>query len=241
MEMLVVLVILVILVALIVPLIVGVADQAHSATNANVLQGVNRAVQTFNAQYGKLPDTWDYVLDENDQPYKLHPNVAPLVKVHQLTADQVKSLNEAGMVGGHYQDSAYPGHPHESIKGWKGYFTQPKVLALIKPATFSGHYVDFPDRAFGINKFKAEAFKSEYVVLGLAATVNIKGNGVTEIPVIQSAEPTKYYARVLGVFRVPDTSTQAYFKAQYIGCFAPDGTCINDNVDRYHESKVPLN
>ncbi|MBL8795429.1 MAG: prepilin-type N-terminal cleavage/methylation domain-containing protein [Planctomycetia bacterium] len=240
MELLVVLVVLVLLAALIIPRIAGVSQQANSATTANILAGVNRAVQQFEAQQGKLPSAWDYVVDSNGDPYKLHPKVAPLVQKYTLTQAQVDSLKAAGITGGHYQDLNYVGLPHESIGGFKSIATTTPVLAMIKPATFGGHYVDFLDRAFGVNeKGSGEKFKSEYIVFGLAGPTSLRGNTIMESPIVQAAEPDKYYARVLCVFRIPG-ATQS-FNAQYMGCFGPDGTSTNDNINNYKKAQVPLN
>jgi len=238
MELLVVLIILVALSALIIPRIVGVSDQANSSTSANILAAVNRAVQQFEAQQSKMPDTWDYVLDESDSPFKLNPKVSGLVTTHVLTADQAASLRSAGLNGGHTQSSTAAVLPHLNVDTWKLLAAGRTVLKLVKPATFGGHYVDFPDRAFGINKFKPEGFASEYVVFGLAGPTSLRGTAIMESPILQAAEPEKYYSRVLVVFRVPGAG-QASFKAQYIGCFGPDGTTINDNIDNYHKSVIP--
>ena len=67
----------------------------------------------------------------------------------------------------------------------------------------------------------------------------LRGNTILESPIIQAADPQQNYARVLAVFRVPGTG-QTQFKAQFIGCFAPDGTSINDNLNSYHQNRVPL-
>lgn len=248
MELLVVLVILALVAALVIPRISGVEGQATSATNANILSAVNRAVQQFEAQYGKLPDTWDYVVDETDAPYKLHANLLadptsgqPVVTTMALTTQQANSLNAAGMVGGHHQSSTHTGMPHESIGGWAAIAQGRTVLTLVKPATFGGHYHDWADRAFGINQFNAKGFASEYVVFGLAGPTSLRGNTILESPVIQGANPQDNYARVLCVFRVPATDgSQTDFPAQYVGCFGPDGTTINDNLKKYENSNVPL-
>jgi len=239
-ELLAVLVILAVLAALVVPRISGMSGEANTATNANILSAVNRAVQQYEAQQGELPTTWDYVVDENDQPYRLHPEVQPLVQVHSLTTEQAQSLQDAGINGGHIQDSTFTGFPHESIADWLPIDEGRSVLTLVKPATFGGHYEDFPDRAFGINQFNAEGFASEYVVMGLAGPTSLRGTTIHESPIVQAADPQENYARVLAVFRVPGVGQQT-FTAQYVGCFGPDGTSINDNINKYNQNRAPAN
>jgi hypothetical protein len=53
-------------------------------------------------------------------------------------------------------------------------------------------------------------------------------------PVVQSASPAQYYARVLVVYRIPADTTLT--KAQFVGSFLPDGTGLNDNVNSYNSS-----
>jgi hypothetical protein len=75
--------------------------------------------------------------------------------------------------------------------------------------------------------------------MGLAGPTSLRGNTILESPIVQSAEPQDHYARVLGVFRVPGVGQQV-FPAQYMGCIGPDGTTLNDNINSYTASQVPL-
>jgi len=252
-ELLVVLAVLIILVALIVPRLNGATDQANAAVNANVLSGANRAVETFEARYGKLPGTMDYLMNQDGTTMftKLNPKVLnetkldgttrSRLKLLTLDANQALSLTSAGYSGGHRNDEASVGLPSNGQKIWSPIAANRVVVALQKygGADFQGHGIDWADRAFGINQYKPNAFADEYVVFGVSGACALKGSTMTEIPIIDSAEPDKYYACVLCVFRVPGAG-RPFFKAQFVGCFSPDGMCIRDGVDNYSVTDVPL-
>jgi prepilin-type N-terminal cleavage/methylation domain-containing protein len=260
-EMLVVITVLAILVGLVIPRIVGVAGQATAATDANILAGIDRGVAIFEARFGKYPNGWDGILSAPNGSFysKMNPalnnafqigangtTTGPVLTTITLDAVQAKSLNDAGIAGIHYNAEGFTGLPSDSgqsysnvqagismaalVKTYSGFGT-PNAASGTASVAFTGHGNEFPDRAFGLNPFRP-ANANEFVVLGVGAGCSLKGNGIQDKPIIQAADPEKYYANVLCVFMVPKAGG-TYFKAQYIGCFAPDGTCVRDNVNNY--------
>lgn len=258
-ELLIVLVILVALVAIVIPQVSGVSEQSDTAINANTLQGINSSVGRYEAQYNKLPSAGDGILEaasegapHNTLYTKLHPNLADKLEAKALTQTQIDSLVEAGITGVHFQNSSWTGLPSDSGQFYQtlvdfgtGQNVTPATagnwcfLKLDRTTTmgnFPGHNVQFPDKAFSINIFKKN-WASEFVVIGMGKEMATAGTTMAEVPVFQAARPDQYYARGLCVFRVPG-ATEPYFKARYVGSFAPDGTCIQDNVNRYNTIKA---
>lgn len=249
-ELVVVLVILAALAALVVPRLSGISAQSQSAANASVVEEVNRAVQMFEARYGKHPQGWDSLMNTDGSFYsKLHPNITqstdvtkPSLQIATLSDLQVSSLNSAGIFGFHDAvETRTDGGPSDNSTAWHGITSNAKAVTLVKTPIAQGHGSTFIDKAFSIDQYKSN-WNNEFVVVGLGGPTSLKGATMTEIPLVQSADPTKYYSRVLCVYMVPGTSTTATgFKAQYIGSFLPDGTSLRSNVDNYNANNVTAN
>lgn len=258
-EMLAVITILAILAGLVIPKIAGITGQATGAVDANVLSGIDRAMETFEVRFQKYPGAYDGVLasDAAGAFYsKLHPALTtaanpygtPLLTTLALTATQAQSLSLAGITGIHYQNEAYTGLPSNSGQNYKFLSPGTNVASLARPA-FTAHGNEFPDRAFGINIYRPSGATTppntnpdhEFVVFALGMGSDLKNNGIMENPVIQAANPEVYYARVLVVFMVPGQDVTTAAKAQYIGCFSPDGKCIQDSLNDYSNNSQPLN
>jgi len=251
-ELVVVLVILAVLAALIVPRLSGLTTQSTSATNAATVEEVNRAVQMFEARYGtdatKRLNGWDSLLNSTNTYFsKLHPNLTqttdvtkPILQITTLDAVQAQSLKDAKITGLHDADEARVCPPSDNSSVFKLIATSAQVVTLSKATITSGHGSTFIDNAFNINQFKAN-FVNEYVVVGLGGPTSLKGSTMTEIPLVQSAEPTKYYARVLCVFMIPPAGATTGFPAQYVGSFLPDGTSLRNNVDKFNAQNVTTN
>ncbi len=265
MELVVVLVILVALAALVIPLISGVTDQANTSTNAAIIQGINEAEARFEAQFNKIPSAWDGILTSAGVPYtKLHPKIASgaldtagaagtTLVPQALTPMQAQSLIDAGLTGVHFQDEAWTGAPSDSgrdfapiASGTKLMFMSLGSIALFDGAAFDaagGHNVLFSDRAFSVQPFTSQ-WNNNFIVVGFGNEASLKRNAVRDTPLFQSANPAKYYARGFCVFMVPGpgvttTTDSNYFKARYTGCFAPDGTCLMDNLNNFSKEQVP--
>lgn len=252
-ELVVVLVILAALAALVVPRLSGVAAQSHSATNAAIVEEVNRAVGMFEARYAtdatKRLNGWDSLLNSSDALFtKLHPNVTqtsdvtkPTLQIATLTALQAQSLRDAKITGLHDADESRVALPSDNSTVYRNIGDGTEVVTLVKNAIASGHGSTFIDKAFNINQYKSN-WNNEFVVVGLGGPTSLKGATLSEIPLVQSADPSKYYARVMCVFMVPGTGTTAtLFPAQYVGSFLPDGTSLRSNVDSFNSANVTAN
>ncbi|MBN8625224.1 MAG: hypothetical protein J0M17_07035, partial [Planctomycetes bacterium] len=115
-----------------------------------------------------------------------------------------------------------------------------KVVALEKPSITSGHGSTFIDMAFNVNQYKSN-WNNEFVVVGLGGPSPIKGATIQELPLVQSANPTQYYARPLLVFMIPSSTATTGFPAQYVGCFLPDGTSQRSNAANFNSGQVTAN
>jgi prepilin-type N-terminal cleavage/methylation domain-containing protein len=251
-ELVVVLVILAALAALIVPRLSGLSSQSTSATNAATVEEVNRAVQMFEARYGndtsKRLNGWDSLLNSSNTFYsKLHPNLTqttdvmkPILQITTLDAVQVQSLKDAKITGLHDADESRVCAPSDNSTVFKSIATSAQVVTLSKSPVASGHGSTFIDNAFSIDQFKAN-YANEFIVIGLGGPTSLKGSTITEIPLVQSADPSKYYARVLCVFMIPPAGSTTSFPAQYVGCFLPDGTSLRSNVDKFNSNNVTAN
>lgn len=262
-ELVVVLVVLSVLAALIVPRLSGVQSQANSAAGASVIADVNRAASLFENRYGSAPTGNDGLLLSNSSSAfydKLHPNLQttisatsnpllPILYPVTLNATQAASLKAAGITSAHYNDDSTgknaTGMPSDSGVNWGSVAEGKNVAGLYIPlntgttVAWTSHGSTFPDRAFNLNPFNAGKTDT-FVVFGVGQPGSLRGATLIESPIVQSADPTKYYARVLLVYRIPGTGTTTSFPAQYVGAFGPDGTSINDNVRSFNNADKRL-
>lgn len=258
MELIVVMVILVALAALVIPRMSGLTGQAGNATSAAILQSISEAEARYESQFSQIPSAWDGIVDSTGSLYsKLHPNllatldsVGTTLTAGALTDMQARSLSDAGMSGIHLQDTAWTGAPSESGRIWQTTADQAKMAFLQLPtgsvsaSNFTvGHNVMFSDRAFSITPFTPQ-WNNAFVVVGFGNEAGLKRNSVQDTPLFVSALPAKYYARGLVVFMVPpagvsSTTDANYFRAKYVGCFAPDGTCLMDNLNGFNQAQTP--
>lgn len=244
-ELLVVLGILVLMAALIVPRLSGVNDRAGSAVNADLVNEVNKAVITYEAQNGTQPPGWENLVPSGDTALftKLHPDLSSKLKVLTLDAGQAKSLSDAGVLRAMALNNTSPGLPSDgSVSDMVMFAEDTTVAAIDKTAeTWSGHGSTLLDRAFNVlptfSGMPATATPplDEFVVLGVGQSASIRGTSMMDAPIVQSANPMQNYARVLVVYRVPPTGTDPSdaFKAKYVGAFLPDGTSAKENIDDY--------
>lgn len=254
-ELVVVLVILAVLAALVIPRVSGVTTQANTSTNAAIVAEVNQAVAMFEARYENDPNKrmsgWDSLLNSNDAFFsKLHPNLLtnpqntdvtkPNLQIITLDDVQVQSLRALKITGLHDADESRSGPPSDNSTVFRSIATGKKVVALVKTPIAGGHGSTFIDNAFSIDQFKNN-WVNEFVVVGLGGPTALKGSTLTEVPIVQSADPTKYYARALCVFMIPPAGATTGFRAQYVGCFLPDGTSLRTNIDSYNSSTVTAN
>jgi prepilin-type N-terminal cleavage/methylation domain-containing protein len=232
-ELVVVLAILVVLSGMVVPLIDGLGHQTNASTNATLVGDVNRAVRTYHARFDETyPNGWDSLLDAGGGLFnKLHPALtstsSPLLQAATLTADQARSLAERSGIRAVYVHDATP--PNATLTTTVSLTTGVKVAVLNSAA--------FANEAFNVNHLDNVSPTDEYVVLGLGANTTIRSAVMTDVPLVSSADPNAYYARVLCVFMIPGEGEE-WFPAKYVGCFLPDGTSLRNNIDNYNHSAV---
>ncbi|MBL8825575.1 MAG: prepilin-type N-terminal cleavage/methylation domain-containing protein [Planctomycetaceae bacterium] len=259
-ELVVVLVILAVLAALVIPRVAGLTGQANAATDATHINEVNRAALLQEAKSGgeKGPDGADGLLTGPAtgaffSPFHsgiqigtsatsggsdpMLPSLYPLT----LVANQLASLNAAGISFVHYNvPNSGDKRPSDSGTSYRALAVGDQVAGLMIPqASFSAttttpawttHGSTFPDRAFNLNPFNAgDHASSAFVVFGVGQPCQLRGDTMLDAPIVQSANPEVNYARVLIVYRVPKAGGSSD-RAQYVGSFNPDGTCLNDNI-----------
>lgn len=259
-ELVVVLVILVALAALIVPRLGGLSSQAGTAVAGDALADVSRAVTLYSTRDPQHlePTGWDGILTGTGGALysKLHPNLTttnvalPQLGTLSLSALQLKSLNDAGIKFLHYnsEGSTYTGLPSDSGVSYGTLAVGANVAELKVQGTGDGwtsHGSTFADRAFNLNPFNVGPQSSlngqrSFVVFGVGQPCSLRGNTIQESPIVQSADPTKYYARVLCVYMIPGPSSTTSFPAQFVGAFGPDGSSINDNIAKFNAANVPV-
>jgi prepilin-type N-terminal cleavage/methylation domain-containing protein len=251
-ELVVVLVILAALAAMVVPRLSGVVAQSNSATNASLVEDVNRAVGLFEARYNKQPSGWDSLLNSSDAYFsKLHPNLTqatdvtkPKLRIVELDAGQAQSLQAAKITGFHDADEARTSAPSDNSSVFRFLATGTKVVMLEEDNITSGHGSTFIDNAFSLNQYRRDGRGKQvladydYVVVGLGGPTSIKGMTMQEIPLVQSANPVQYYARMICVFKVPKAGATGadVTPAEFVGSFLPDGTSLRGNVDSFNSS-----
>ncbi|QGJ68404.1 Hypothetical protein PBC10988_0630 [Planctomycetales bacterium 10988] len=239
-ELLIVILIIAALAAMIVPRLSGISTQTSSAVNASIVADVNNAVGLYEVRYGKHALGWDSLLNSDDELFtKLHPNLVPHLKLLTLDANQSASLQEAGIVGFHDADEARVSAPSDNSTVFRFLAPGTQVVAFEKVEITEGHGSTLIDNAFNINQYQT-AWDHEFVVVGLGGPTGLKGTTIREIPIVESADPQEYYARALCVFMIPPTGSTTPFRAQYIGCFLPDGTSSRQNLDDFNQADRPL-
>lgn len=263
-ELVVVIAILAVLAVAIIPKLDGVTSQAGSASDAAILADINSAVSTFESRSnGSYPNASDGLLTSSSSGTfynRFHPNIQiqgvtatldamkPILYPVTLTETQVKSLSSVGITAAHYNTDATgnaTGLASDSGTAYGGFSTGSTVAGLFIPLggfgntpttpPWTSHGSTFPDRAFNLNPFnygKTDTF----VVFGLGQPGTLRGKGIHDSPIFQSANPSLYYARAFMVFRIPGPSVTTVFPAKYVGSFAPDGGSINDNVRDFSAS-----
>lgn len=234
-ELVVVLAILVVLAGLIVPIISGLGYQTNAATNATVADDVSRAVRTHYGRFDTQPTGWDSLINTGGASFgKLQPLLPPLLAAPlELTAVQAQSLTDAGIYGVYDADESLSANVAHATARSIAAGGKVQVLSKTNAATVLRE-------AFGLNTGHPDlAANNEFVVLGLGAYSNLRGSAVAEVPLVQSADPTHYYARVLCVYMIPSSSADASakFTATFLGCLLPDGSSRVANIEQYNNSR----
>lgn len=240
-ELVVVLAILVVLSSLIVPLIQGLGFQTNAATNATVIDDVNRAMGAYAARTGNQPDNWDSLLGTTGSRFtkmrsELAAGASPnLLEDMPLTQIQVDSLNAVGIYNVRDADESSTVAPNSNNATVRKLVDGGKLVKLtpIGIATLGGEFQVVPAGVTTPTAF-------DLVVLGLGSNVTVQGSTMMQIPLIQNADPANHYARVCCVYQIPVGTATANerFPARYIGCFMPDGTTARKNMENYNSNSI---
>jgi prepilin-type N-terminal cleavage/methylation domain-containing protein len=231
-ELIVVLAILVALSGMVIPLIQGLGYQTNASTNAAVVGDVNRSVGTFHTRFEKYPDRWDSLRTTGTGGglySKLHPTLSPLLTATSITATQAESLNAMGVfqLYDHDENAESPSTSGTVGRSIASDLRVAKLNTAVVTSTLGG--------LLSMQDLSEIGGAHDYVVVGLGSSTSIRGSVMAEVPMLHSADPSRYYARVLCVFMVPMTGTEA---AKYVGCFMPDGSSLRSNLERYHNTGV---
>ncbi|MBL8825576.1 MAG: prepilin-type N-terminal cleavage/methylation domain-containing protein [Planctomycetaceae bacterium] len=251
-ELVVVLGILVILASLVVPNVGGLIFQSRHAGNAAMVGDVNRAVNAYVARFCKHPDRWDSLLDNStstlfnklDSDLSIANVMLPGLVVNPLSTAQAASLQAAGITTLLDADNARSVtgaanfvYPSDNASANRAVVSGTQMAFLTKPATAVPPYgTTFMDVAFGLNPQKTEKWANEFIVVGLGTQNAMRGSTMADIPVVQSATPLNFYARVLCVYMVPGSTATTSFPARYVGCFLPDGTSLPTSLMDYNKA-----
>lgn len=245
-ELLIVISVLAILAGLVLSRFTGVTEEANAATNMNIISGMNSAVATFETRYQASPATWDGLVPNaaagaTDLFSYLHDDLEAHLTVIQLDAGQAASLRDAGINGMMVVTEAPTEAPSMAATNqYAPMAVGTSVPVLVKP-TYNGHGSTFIDRAFNVNPYNP-GIANEFIVLGVGYSSKLRGSVLHDVPIVQSAEPSKHYARVLCVYMIPPAGTppEQAFRAQFVGSFLPDGTCMADNSMNYQEARESI-
>jgi len=240
-ELVVVIAILVALSGLIIPMVQGLGFQTNAATNATVVDDVNRAIGMYATRFDAHPAGWDSLLNTSGTIFnKVHSSLrlAPtaLVQPMTLTAQQVESLQRSGIYHVHDSNEG-TGDPNSSTETLRQLVADGIVLQLAMTGSDASRRPVL-DGGFRVHQFQDGDDNNEFIVLGLGRWSSMQGSATMQVPLIQSADPTNNYARVCCVFMIPSSSSTAtVFPARYVGCFLPDGSTARENISRYNNSQ----
>lgn len=240
-ELVVVIAILVALSGLIIPMVQGLGFQTNAATNATVVDDVNRAMGIFATRNDALPDSWDSLLNESGSIFtKVHSSLQlaspALVQPIALSSQQLESLNLSKIYEVYDAVEGSSDAPNLNAKR-RALVSGGKLLALtMKPEVVGEPRRTELDASFRFHQYQDGDSNNEFVVLGLGQWSTIQGSAAMQVPLIQSADPTNNYARVCCVFMIPSSTASTSFPARYVGCFLPDGTTARDNMSKYNNS-----
>jgi hypothetical protein len=247
-ELVVVLAVLVVLAGMLVPIISGLGYQTNAATNATVADEVTRSVRTYHARFDAQPDRWDSLLTTTGTLFsKLHSGLVggtpsdpgrTIVSSSALDLDaqQAESLRQAGINTLYDSDDSQaanaPNTSRARIVAGGG-----KVALLSKTSAGAARILQ---DATAVGQSHASYHEdNEFVLLGLGGDSALRGTVATEVPLIQSADPLNYYARMICIYMIPRTGAAAseVFPAVFVGCILPDGTSRSDNVESYNNTR----
>jgi prepilin-type N-terminal cleavage/methylation domain-containing protein len=241
-ELIVVVAILVVLSSLAIPLLSSVLVQARLSTNATAINDVSRAVGSYLGRYGKYPDGWDSLLNTGGTLYKQltetitgtarSSGTAPpaLLATMALTQIQWESLNSAGITTLYSNNESTTAAPNMNFTNPTTLTAGSTVAKLIHPTSSTA----FAAGVINVNQLDNVMPGAEYVVFGLGSNSTMRGTTIVDAPINNGVDAGVYYARMMCVFMVPGTAATESTQAKFVGCFAPDGSSLRDNMERYN-------
>lgn len=81
---------------------------------------------------------------------------------------------------------------------------------------------------------------NDFIVFGIGPRSTLVQTIIQEAPIVEAAQPSKYYARPLAVFMVSKTAsdTDTVTKAKFLGMLGPDGRGKGDTRNAYNNVSV---
>jgi len=260
-ELLVVLGILALLAALVIPKLTDTYERSRSATQAYSTADIARQLETYFALNHSYPDGWDMLMGTAGTIYdKLAPEVeAPntFFQVQELTADQITSLNTAGIGHAFLHDATSAasnsgtdrrhfgtGTGHDGTANVNDFVVIDKTFTAgaSGAAPTLGDGMDLLVNGFGLNPNRsatdstfARITANTYVVLGLGPKSTLVQSTVHEAPLLEHRTSSSNYSRALAVFEVPNVGTT---KARLVGIFGPDGRSKSLSIADYNSQTV---
>lgn len=261
-ELVVVIAVLALIAALVVPKMMDIYDRSRSGTQAYSLSDIDRQINIYYALNHKYPEGWDSLLtavNPSTEPSGVYAKLAPTLTAaggyivttpHALTADQITSLNNAGVSHMFAHDatttdvnySASERH-HLGVSGTTGHDGTANLgQVLTIDTTFDttthtgskGYNLLVNDFGLGANTDGANVpsriAAHTYVVFGLGYKSSIVQAQIEEAPVLENAASASSYARALCVFEIPNTGTE---KALLVGVLGPDGRTKREALSDY--------
>jgi prepilin-type N-terminal cleavage/methylation domain-containing protein len=237
MELLVVLSILALLAAIAIPKIIDAIERGRSATQAYSSADVARQVEIYFGLNHKYPDGWDTLTEDGGSLYtKLAPELKSpntILTTATLTADQITSLNNAGIHHAFLHDTASTDYSssgtdrrHFSNSASHDGTANITTTAAIDKTTGS-EGLEMLKNDFGLNPNMPASdttlpiiSANTYVVFGLGPKSKLVQSSILEAPIMEHTNSASSYSRAMVVFQVPNTGTA---KAKMVGVMGPDG------------------
>lgn len=237
MELLVVIGILGLLAAIAIPKVIDTYERSRSATQAYSTADISRQLELFFALNRKYPDGFDSLMSTDGSAVysKLATELETphtLLTTATLTADQITSLNTAGI--GHVflhdatssaSDSGTDRRHFGTGTGHDGTANINKVVVVDKTTGNEGLPLLVNDFGLNPNKSASDTTLTRitaniYVVFGIGPKSTLVQSQIQEAPLMEHSTSTSNYSRPLAVFEVPVTGTT---KAKLVGVIGPDG------------------
>lgn len=211
-ELVVVMAILIVLAGILVPLLPGLLADAHFSSGATTIDELNKSVAAYEALNRSQPDGLDLLVDTTDLipsycSFAHDPSFGAQFSVYSLTAEDVKSLNLAGIK-----------NVYRMLVGTEtGFHPTFNCTETASVPLANGMKAAQVDDTFVRERLGwGNPLDATYVVLGVGkrcTMIGAKRGGITEAPVKGSPDadhgPDKIYGRCGLVYRLDSTGKTA--------------------------------